>query len=812
MLWAASAYAMGIAAGSYMWRPPLWWLVATMVCLISAVCILRRRGRTAYALSLGALLATGSLAIQVRTPAATGSGVLMFADGREITITAHVIREGNLREQGHGETQQKLDIETEQVSNEDGTVAARSGVRVSFYGKDAAGDSGVGDAPAPTHQFRYGERLRFPAKLYPPRNFRNPGAFDYREYLTDAGIVALGSAKADQVELLPGFSGNRFERVRSRLRRRLVERIHLLWPGEEASLLNAILLGENSFLGRETITDFQRTGTYHVLVVSGLKVAILALVLFWLLRRMRVNDVLASAFTVLLVIAYAIVTGVGAPVWRAALMLMIYLGARLLYRHKSVLNAIGAAALVLLIVDPEALLGSSFQLSFLCVLAIARIDSPLLERSTQPIRRAFTNLRLKSLDPLFSPQLAALRLKANMVFDHLQSFTRSRLPVVVLSGTVRMLVLGLEFLVISAVLQVGLALPMAYYFHRATLVSLPANVLAVPLTEISVVAAIVALVFSFVWLPLARFPALIAGLALHAMDGSVRWLGKLQIADTRVPTPQLVVILFGAGALVLAMLLSRRRWLLVGAGWLALAASAVWICAVPPRPEVQPGVLEMTTIDVGQGDSILLISPQGRTLLVDGGGTPAWMHSDLDIGEDVVSPYLWSRGMHQLDAVALTHAHADHMGGLAAVLANFHPRELWLGVDAPGAQPLEREAQALGISVIFRHSGDIVEFGGAKVAVLPPPPDLEERTSRANDESLVMKVSYGNTSALLEGDAEKKTERLVADEDPQADLLKVAHHGSATSTIPELLTAVHPRYAVISVGARNSMDTRGRKS
>src|SRR4029077_14846651 len=136
-------------------------------------------------------------------------------------------------------------------------------------------------------------------------------------------------------------------------------------------------------------------------------------------------------------------------------------------------------------------------------------------------------------DPLFSPQLAALRLKANMVLDHLQSFTRSRLVVVVLSRTVRMLVLGLEFLVISTVLQVGLALPMAYYFHRATLVSLPANVLAVPLTENSMVAAFLAVTASYAWLALANFPAVIAGAALQTMNGSVRWLGALQIADTR---------------------------------------------------------------------------------------------------------------------------------------------------------------------------------------------------------------------------------------------------------------------------------------
>jgi competence protein ComEC len=402
--------------------------------------------------------------------------------------------------------------------------------------------------------------------------------------------------------------------------------------------------------------------------------------------------------------------------------------------------------------------------------------------------------------------MAQVRLDLRMVAGRLQRFFGQRIPLIVLSGTARLLLAGCEFLVISTVLQAGFALPMAYYFHRVTLVSLPANVLAVPLTEIIMIAAIAAITASYASFALAKVPAWIAALALHAMNGPVRWLGALRIADTRVPTPQLPVILLAAGTLVLAMVLSRRRrWGFVAVGWAALALSAFWICAVPPHPQTRQGVLELTAIDVGQGDSILLVSPQGRTLLVDAGGIPFWMHSELDIGEDVVSPYLWSRGFHQLDIVALTHAHADHMGGMAAVLANFHPRELWLGVDSPSPelQTLLREAKFLKIPVILHKAGDNLEVGGAKLAVLAPPRDAEAHASRPNDESLVIKISYGATSALLEGDAEKKTEKQVALEDPEADLLKVAHHGSSTSTIPELLAAVHPRFAVISVGARN---------
>jgi len=802
LLWTSLAYGGGIFAGLSIWRPPSWWLGAALAFSVAAIYWRRRRLRTAFGLALTAVFGIGLLTSQIRA----GPGdAFPFPDTPDALVTAHVIKEGGLQRNGAGQVQQRLDVETEEVAAENWVRSVHFGVRATFYGKDNSEglERKAGSAPIP--QFHYGERVRFSTTLSRPRNFGNPGGFDYRGYLADNGILALASAKTASVELLPGFAGNRAELWRTLLRSDIVQRIYLLWPAQPAALVDAMLLGDNALLGRDLLADFQRTGTYHVLVISGLKVGILALVAFWFLRRLRVGDLGASVVTVLLTILYALVTEVGVPVWRATLMLALYLCARALYRRKSVLNTIGTAGLVLLLIDPRALSGASFQLSFLCVLIITAIGSPILERTTRPLASALKNLDATGYDFALPPSLVQLRLDLRMIAGRLQRFPLGRVAPLLLSGTGRVLLLLSEFLVVSIVLQLGFVLPMAYYFHRATLVALPANVLAVPLTEIALIACMVALALSYVSLWAAQLPVWIATLSLQALAGSVRWLGALRVADTRLATPDSAVILVGVATLALAMLLARRRPWLMAAGFASLAAFALWICFVPPHPQIQPGVLEVTSIDVGQGDSILLVSPQGQSLLVDAGGIPHWMHSGLDIGEDVVSPYLWSRGIDHLDAVAVTHPHADHIGGMKAVLANFHPRELWLGSGKPNAEleQLLREAAHLGVAVVSRAAGDHWESGGLMFRVLAPATNPTNLTTKTNDESLVMSVAYQESTALLEGDAEKATERQIAQQQPAADLLKVAHHGSATSTIPELLAAVHPRYAVVSVGLHN---------
>jgi len=384
------------------------------------------------------------------------------------------------------------------------------------------------------------------------------------------------------------------------------------------------------------------------------------------------------------------------------------------------LNAIGAAALALMVADPRFLFGASFELTFLCVWLVAAVGIPLLGRKLEPIRRGLRYLDSTGYDYVLAPKIVQFRLYMRMVAGRISGFLGKRMPLPLLALAGRVIIGTCELLAISLVMQAGLALPMAYYFHRATVVALPANMLVVPLTEVLMPSAVLALVLGYVSLLLAKIPALVAGAALEGIAGTVHWLGGLQIADARVPTPRIVVIIVAGSSLALAMALIRRRGALAGIGLAVLAFSAFWICAGPVHPEVQAGVLEVTTIDVGQGDSILLVSPSGQTLLVDAGGLPRWAHSELDIGEDVVSPYLWWRGFRKLDAVAITHAHTDHMAGMTAVLANFRPTELWLGSDEASTEmkAVVKKARELGVHVVQRRTGESFDFGGAAVRIL----------------------------------------------------------------------------------------------
>ncbi len=832
MFFAAVAFACGILCGTYLWRPPLWWLVGAIIFLLAAIVFASRNAAAGMLLALAAFLCAGALQFQLAAAAVeTLPDISAFTSGEEVSITAHVVRSGLLRESSQGfrdergkpEFRQVLDVESEQINGQ----AVQAGIRLSLHskpGEEFSVNTSDDDSPdlSPPPPFPYGTHIQVSGKLREPRNYGNPGAMDYVGYLRGNGIIALASARADRVQILPGFSGTRAGGFRSRLRQSLLSHMlglasspqkhgMLALTREDAGLLAAMIIGEQSLLDREMKADFQRTGTFHVLVVSGMNVAILAFVIFWLCKRLRAGEITATLVTIISSLAYAYVTDLGTPILRAAIMLSLYLAARLLYRDRYSLNSVGTAALIVLLAAPPTLYEPSFQLTFLSVVALSSILQPLLERTSQPYAKSLSGLDFTGIDVTLLPKLAQFRIELRMLRGRLARLVPAppswqlRIAHAVLIWPLRMVFAAFALFAVAAVMQLALALPMSLYFHRIAIWGVPSNMAVVPLTEVLMPAGIAATLLSYVSMKLAIFPVEVSAACLHAITWVVSHWGGSRFAEIRIASPVFTVAVLSAVCFALAMLLMRRRRFAIplATGTLFLGAIAV---SLPSLPQLRPAVAEITLIDVGQGDSVLVVSPDGHTLLVDGGGPTGGARAEsFDVGEDVVSPYLWSRGITHLDAVALTHAHSDHLSGLHAVINNFKPGELWVGANPESAsyRKLLTEAQAQHTEIQRHSAGEDFGFGGMDVRVLAPTAEWQPLLKARNDDSLVLDLKFGSTTALLTGDVEKRQEAFIAQYARHADLLKVAHHGSATSTTPELLEAVEPKYAAISVGAHS---------
>ncbi|HUS05690.1 MAG TPA: DNA internalization-related competence protein ComEC/Rec2 [Bryobacteraceae bacterium] len=653
---------------------------------------------------------------------------------------------------------------------------------------------------------RYGQHLQVIAKVHLPHNFENPGAFDNERYLARQHIYWSASARGvSQLKILSGRCGSRAWAAVFALRVAALGQLETLYADDEYSMgmMEAMLLGESSKLQKGWTDHFRRTGTYHALVISGLHVSVLAGVLLFLLRVcwLPQNWALFTAGSAAWL--YALVTGWQTPVVRSAAGFTLFVIARYFFRKGHILNLLAAVALVYLLLDPDQLADAGFQLSFLSVAAIAVFAIPLLEKTSEPYNRALRAMGDVAGDLHMEPKAAQCRVELRLLAETASAWCRIPLawPLGLLGFGLRAIFYIYGLVLVSAVIQVALVLPMILYFHRVSLSGIPANVLVVPLLSAAVPVGFAAILTGW------QLPAILAKWLLLLSRLVVDWHVAREPA-WRIPDPPVWLSVAFTAAL-LAAALADTKWRRCAALVVTLLLFAV-LCVHPFPPAVDSGKLELTAIDVGQGDSLLVTFPDGRIILVDSGGFPSFgarAKPKLDIGEDVVSPYLWTRSIRRIDVLVSTHAHEDHMGGAAAVIENFRPRELWTGAnpESPGWHAIQDKARQFGVKLVPMQAGMAFAYGGAALEVLAPTAGYETAASPKNNDSLVLRVRFGKHTFLLTGDMERQVEdQLLADHVlSRVDVLKVAHHGSKTSSGVDFLDALRPAFAIVSVGDGN---------
>jgi competence protein ComEC len=647
-------------------------------------------------------------------------------------------------------------------------------------------------AIGPYLNFQYGDFIRFHSTIRKIHNFNNPGGFDYEYYLNLQGIHATCPiTDSSGIMLLRHEAVSGIKLKLESFRNYLKQIIYKNASSPQREVIEAMTIGNQNEIPATVLDNFNKTGTSHILSISGLHIGMVSAVAFffaflilksseYLMLRFNIIKLAAMA-AFLTVLIYAFIAGMGVTVMRSALMALIFLIALISGKQKDLYNTLALAGLIILCVSPEALFDISFQLSFMAVLALIYI--------------------VPRLSDIPSEKISALPLW--------------------MQGIIRYLYLSV---IVCIAATIGTLPLIMYYFNRVSAVTIFANLIAVPLLgTITLAIAMFFILFSF-------FSPFIAGyfikLASFFTQISIDIIGKMaafEWSSIRVVKPDLIEIaLIYIFIYLIFQFFGSKQNITAKSNLLPhafikhlLIIIAVFFIAdityLSFRDKLSSD-LKITVIDVGQGNSILVRFPGGENMLVDGGG---FSKSSFDTGKAVIAPFLYHERISHIDTVVLSHPHPDHLLGLIYIMNNFSVRRIWksnLPVSAEEYPEWEKSIRINNIEVLPLSNRSTEKiFNGVHIKVLWPPDYSAEDIGNlsydeVNDSSLVLKITYGRISFLFPADISSNIEEqlIKSGADLKSDVLVVPHHGSNHASSSDFIKAVSCHYAIASAGKSNT--------
>ncbi|MFT4579906.1 MAG: competence protein ComEC [Nitrospinales bacterium] len=687
-------------------------------------------------------------------------------------------------------------LEAESIETKTGAKKVSGRARIAVY--------------KPHDLLQAGDKVRFDkVRLKIPRNFKNPDRFDYRSYLNSKGIHLIGNVSdPDTLVRLEQFDLPFHYTFPQQLREWMLASLSQLFPEDEGKLLQAMVFGMKDSLSPEIKEAYIATGLAHLTAVSGLHIGFVASafyflftpLVFYLLYQFKPDSARAghsgkwTAFLCLIpVLLYMIIVGSKVSSLRAGIMISVFLIAIIINRQNNLLNAFLSAAFFILLWKPESLINPGFQLSFLAVAGIIWVIHLLTEMGDDPL--------LKLGEPPWHQKLLGKEshsLKSESILSKLKKiFIGSAL---------------ISFTVTLATLPVLL-----FNFNRISLAGVFLNLFLVPLAALLIPGVLLVTCIGVVSQSLAMLPSIPFIYLTKLFLIIPQFVAEFSWASIYLATPPAIWIVFyfavllSTGYALQHKVRHKEISLPFKISWSVAAAMTFAMLIWPRAFHFPPKELTVSVLDIGQGESIFIEFPNGKTLLMDGGG---FYKNSPDVGKIVIAPFLWNRGIDHIDYMVATHSDNDHIRGLDSVLDLFPVKTfLTFGDNIAGfrMKRLYAKAKEKNTQLVSLKRGQAFQIGETELTPLHPGPNesINGNTRRVdNDLSLVLRLDYQSFSMLFTGDIGKKIEERLVNfySELKVNVLKSPHHGSRFSNSASFIEATRPDAVVFSSGYLNRMN------
>jgi len=841
LLWLGVCFAFGIFGANYF---SLRFELVLVICAAFAISAAVLIGRNFSLIFLSiSFIATGFLSFQIEKNSAAENRLKEIYDGGLIESGEPVEIEGLVL----GKPEPAYDgfflkIETEQI--------VHRGFQQNVSGKlrlFAPVDSEQAAAEYEQLDLRYGSLIRIACNPEREDRYLNPGVLSRKKLLDQQDVDATATIKSPLLmeKLGEAQSFQPFGFVYDQ-RQRLISEFRNKFSVSTAGIMIASLLGDKHFLDKQTADVFREGGTFHILVISGLHITFIGGLTVIFVRLFTKSKLWQFLVTVSFLWAYTLAVGAEVPVVRASLMFTVLFFSRIVHRNGSLLNALGACALVLLIWRPKDLFSPSFQLTFVSVIAIVVMAFPLIEKlrsignwiptAETPLPPSVPVWLKRFCETLYWREIR-WKIEGGRQIWSASLFKSPYLKVLEVKGMQGLAAFAFEGILVSLAIQIWLLPLLVVYFHRVSIASILLNLWVGFFIALESFSALIAILLSIISdrlaLPIIKLTEVLNWflIALPRLFVDNNWAGfRLPVYSGTQSTVYFLylipVIFLGFAAYTWnPFATDNKKWLSSKKNHYAAVAAALLgfvIIFHPFSAQKADGRLHVDFLDVGQGDAALITFPHGETMLLDGGGRinygnkPAGETDEAEafepdvprIGEAVVSEFLWEKGFSKIDYILATHADLDHIQGLADIASNFEIQNAYFAsatIMDPDFAELSRVLEKRGIPINKLRRGDLLKIGGVEVEVLHPGEGESNNAISGNNGSMVLRIRFGDKIILLTGDIEREAEQelLWSPELLKADVVKIAHHGSRTSSIQPFIDATNADYAIISVGKKS---------